>query len=140
VPIVLEGDDDEDREAAEDSSSGTQTLETLDIPLPKIIDGAEFLVSFFYDAGICWQTGNGIVALPWSEIMCWAECCDYTVARWQMVLIRKMSEAYCSQHYRSDDPRCPAPWLRQEAPKKQDAKVMNDVIKSWLQSHKHKKR
>lgn len=101
-----------------------------EIPLPDL-EGAEFLVDFFHEAGIASQTGNGITSLSWQEILAWKSAREYYIPSWQILIIKKMSEAYCSQFYKSDDPRCKAPFITKP---EQSRNIVQDKIANIFES------
>lgn len=79
------------------------------LKLPKIPD-AEYLVAFLYEAGLFGSNGMGAVPLTWAEINHWKECTDTVLTTWELLMIKKMSEAYVGEYNQASAKTRPAPY------------------------------
>lgn len=74
------------------------------------VDGFEFLILSWIEAGIAHQTGMGVVPLTWTDLQAYCffigERLDFEEAQ----LILGMSESYVSGYYYGKDINAPTPW------------------------------
>lgn len=66
------------------------------------------------------------VPLDYTELKAWQDQCGHRLKPWELLAIRKMSQAYTDQLMRSEDPKAPPPWVDEPTPE-QRAKVANHI-------------
>jgi hypothetical protein len=96
-------------------SSRLKSFSALDedsnfLKLPKV-DGAEYLVSLLYEAGLCGSVGMGVVPLTWNEIESWHRFTSLDLSIWERLLIKSLSEEYASELSRASAKDHPAPYI-----------------------------
>lgn len=76
-------------------------IETLDEEDPhrNMPDADSFLVSAFYEAGICKQTGYGAAPLEWPDIRAYS---NGRLTEWECLMLKAMSNSYCSEKSQAD--------------------------------------
>lgn len=80
---------------------------------------AAYLIDWWREAGLTGAEGP----LSWQEIAAW-ERFHAPLQGWEARAIRRMSEAYAGQEYKSRDPGCPPPFaLRAESAADAEARV-----------------
>lgn len=77
--------------------------------LPNL-DGAEYLITLLFEAGLVQSTGMGVSPLPWSEIESWLRVTQLDLSVWERLTIKTMSEVYASGLNSSTKKDCPAPY------------------------------
>lgn len=82
-----------------------------EIHLPDVQSTAlGYLLGFFFASGQVIQNGMGIAPLTWQEIKAYNEVNELQMCTWEMGLIKRMSEVYCSEYAQSSDPKRPSPY------------------------------
>jgi hypothetical protein len=66
------------------------------LALPNL-DGAEYLVTLLFEAGLIQSTGMGAASLSWSEIESWLRVTHLSLTVWEKLTIKKMSEVYAGE-------------------------------------------
>lgn len=77
--------------------------------LPNV-DGAEYLITLLFEAGLVHSTGMGVNALPWSEIESWIRVTQIELSTWEKLTIKSMSETYASELSQATAKDRPAPY------------------------------
>jgi hypothetical protein len=75
-------------------------------------EGAEYIISLLYEAGLFSTNGMGIVPLPWSEIESWLRCTHANLTVWELLTIRELSEAYVGEYTQASAKDRPAPYMK----------------------------
>ena len=65
------------------------------LSLPNL-DGADYLVTLLFEAGLVQNTGMGVNPLPWSEIESWLRVTQLELSVWERITIKSMSEIYAA--------------------------------------------
>lgn len=89
---------------------GSAVLAQTEIHLPEVPSPWTSLVGLFSLSGQVSQTGMGLCPLSWAEIQAFIEVNELDLTLYEKELIKKMSEAYCSEHHAASDPKRPAPY------------------------------
>jgi hypothetical protein len=76
--------------------------------MPDIV-GAEYLLEHLNNIGWCTSTGMGLVSISFQEIDAYMSRCQINLSGDEVLLIKKMSQAYCSQ-VQNKDPSAKAPY------------------------------
>ena len=95
-------------EDSDDSAEDTSPLD--EVHFPDIAPGGQHLVGLFVLAGQIHQTAQGIAPLDWTQLKAFTELNDLDLCVWEIRIIKKMSEAYCSEYYAASDPSRPIPY------------------------------
>jgi hypothetical protein len=66
------------------------------LALPNL-DGADYLVTLLFEAGLVQSTGMGAVSLSWSEIDSWLRVTQLELTVWEKLTIKSMSEVYAGE-------------------------------------------
>ncbi len=97
-----------DSDVAED----LQPLPTapLEVNLPEIPGPFIYLKELFFLSGQALQSGMGLIPLTWQELDAFIRVNELDLMIWEKRILRKMSEAYCTESSRATDPMRPAPY------------------------------
>lgn len=117
------------RDAAGDDSDVILNAPS-EIQLPPT--GVEYLVGHFFMSGQCLQTGQGIAPLSYQEIKAYNELTDAEMLTWEVKILKKMSDAYCSEYSRASDPNRPAPYRKEVNPEEVDQVARARRIKQGM--------
>jgi hypothetical protein len=66
------------------------------LSLPNL-DGADYLVTLLFEAGLVQSTGMGAVSLSWTEIESWLRVTQLNLSVWEKLTIKSMSEIYAGE-------------------------------------------
>ena len=66
------------------------------LTLPNL-DGAEYLVTLLFEAGLVQSSGMGVSALSWAEIESWLYVTHLNLSVWEKLTIKNMSEVYAGE-------------------------------------------
>jgi len=97
------------------------------------VKGADFLLEHLREMGYNLQTGMGSIPLTFSEIKAYMECLNITFSPSEVLLLRKMSEAYTYQTY-DKNPLSSPPYFTEETltPRNNSDEIKNKFsIFSW---------
>ena len=106
--------------------------------LPNL-DGAEYLITLLFEAGLVQSTGMGVNPLPWSEIESWLRVTQLDLSVWERLTIKTMSEVYASGLNSSTKKDCPAPYTHVDDVLIADRSVVASKLKSLFSSLKANK-
>lgn len=107
-----------------------------EIHLPDIPSAFGYLLGYFYLSGQATQTGMGLVPLSWQEIKAFREENELEITLWERELLKKMSEAYCTEYSRASDPKRPAPYAPEQDPEEVDGIAVAMRIREQMQFFK----
>lgn len=89
--------------------------------LPEV-KGLSHLIRYAANIGFGKQTGMGMIPIDWVDIVAWSQLTGTELYPDEAEIIREISLVYVSQHTRSKEFDCPAPFFTDavyaEAPKK----------------------
>lgn len=108
-----------------------------EIQLPPT--GVDYLVGHFFSSGQCLQTGQGLVPLSYQEIKAYDELTDAELLTWEVRILKKMSDAYCSEYSRASDPNRPAPYRKEVNPEEVDQVAKAIRIKQGMSGFRKRK-
>jgi hypothetical protein len=102
------------------------------------IDGAEYLIALFHEAGPMIPTGMGPVPLTWQEIDSWLRCTNLSLSNWEKITIKELSEAYVSELNKATAKDASSPFVPPIEPDEIDRTAVSDKIGSILRGFKRK--
>ena len=70
---------------------------------PRILDRLVWVWGAFWELGTCRQMSTTIGPIPWTAIERWAEANDVLVRERFIHLVRRLDDAFLSQHLKSDE-------------------------------------
>lgn len=70
----------------------------------------EYILGLWQEAGSVSSGGMGIAALSWQEIQAWINVTETELEMWEKLLIRRLSQEYCSEYSSASDVSRPAPF------------------------------
>ena len=82
----------------------------MSVPMPDI-NGLEYIVDLWNDAGTADQGMSGLVPLSSRELRSWRLESEIELTVWERQVILKMSRQYCYQSTISNDKKCLAPYF-----------------------------
>jgi hypothetical protein len=112
-----------DSDSPEDSAGAP--IAPVEVNLPEIHPAFLHLQALFFRSGQCSQTGYGLIPLSWQEIQSFIEVNELELTLFEKQMLRKMSEAYCSEYSKAKDIRCPAPYT----PERKEDEVEDEADK-----------
>lgn len=80
------------------------TRRFVNIVMPDVGE-AMYLVRHWHEAGTAAHGMSGPEPLPWSEIKAWRDENDISLEPFEINLIRRMSQEYCSEYHQNDPER-----------------------------------
>lgn len=84
---------------------------SIDLELPDV-DPAEYLVALLHEVGPVESNGYGPTTLSWKELDSWIERTALDLTPWEILMIRKMSEAYAAEHSKASKRDALPPYKR----------------------------
>ena len=105
------------------------------LTLPNL-DGAEYLITLLYEAGLVQSTGMGVNSLPWSEIESWLRVTQLKLSVWERMTIKHMSEVYAAELNSSTKKDCPAPYTHVDEALIADRSIVANKLKNVFSSFK----
>ena len=105
------------------------------LQLPDL-DGAEYLVAHFREAGLMSSQGMGVIPLSWQEIESWLRVTELQLSVWEKLTIREMSEAYVGEFNKASAKDAAAPYL--PIVEQVDRAAVSDKVGSVLRGFKRK--
>jgi hypothetical protein len=114
-----------------------QSGDVLELKLPPI-EGAEYLVSLLFEAGLVQQTGMGVTALSWQEIRAWLDSITMQLPTWEILTLKRLSEAYAGEYNQASDKARPAPYVfvPEDVEEEIDRVAVGSKLKALLRSYK----
>ena len=106
---------------------------SLFLELPNL-DGAEYLVTFLFEAGLVQSTGMGVNPLPWSEIESWLRVTQLNLSVWEKLTIKNMSEVYAGALSTSTKKDSVAPYTPTDNALELDRGIISSRLKSVFAS------
>ena len=103
--------------------------------LPNL-DGAEYLVTLLFEAGLVQSTGMGATALSWSEIESWLRVTQLSLSVWEKLTIKSMSEVYAGELSTATKKDSPAPYTHVDEALFADREMIASKLKSVFSSFK----
>ena len=93
---------------AQFSRAEDMEMEGAEVIYPNLDNN--YLVKMLYeDLGACTSTGEHLAPLSWSELESWQRQTGIKLAKHEVEILKKASEAYVAQTIFSKDPACLAP-------------------------------
>lgn len=108
------------------------------LEFPKI-EGAEYMVALFQEAGVMQSNGMGVIPLTWQEIESWLRTTELDLSVWEKLTIREMSEAYVAEFTKASAKDAPAPFVPIVEPEQIDRAAVSNKIADVLRGFKRKK-
>jgi hypothetical protein len=81
-----------------------------EVHLPEVPKAFANLLDFFFASGQAMQSGMGLHGLTWQEIRAFREENELDMTLYEREILKKMSDAYCSEYVKASDPKRPAPY------------------------------
>lgn len=75
------------------------------------LDGADYMIGLFQEAGLTMPNGMGVTPLTWQEIESWLRVTELHLSVWEKLTIREMSEAYTAELLKASDKTATAPYV-----------------------------
>lgn len=114
----------------------TSDDESTFLQFPEL-DGAEYMVALFREAGTVLSNGMGAIPLTWQEITAWLDATELELSVWEKLTIREMSEAYAAELQAATAKHAVAPYVP-AVPDKVDRKAVSDKLRNVLRGFKKK--
>jgi hypothetical protein len=108
---------------------------SLFLCLPEL-DGAEYLVTLLFEAGLVQSTGMGASALSWSEIESWLRVTQLNLSVWEKLTIKSMSEVYAGELGVATKKDHPAPYTHVDEALIADREMIASKLKNAFASFK----
>ena len=108
------------------------------LSLPSL-DGAEYLVTMLFEAGLIQSTGMGVSALSWSEIESWLRVTQLDLSVWERLTIKSMSDTYAAALGSSTKRDTPAPYTHVDEALIADRTAVASKLKNVFSSFKKSK-
>ncbi len=70
---------------------------------------AGYLIEFLLEIGPANSGQSGPEPISWPDILAWQQATQTELTGQELVQLRELSKAYCSQYHVSKKPDCPAP-------------------------------
>lgn len=80
------------------------------LKLPNL-EGADYIISMLYEAGLFSSNGMGAVSLPWVEIDAWLHRTGLELSTWEILTIKELSDAYVAELNQASAKDRPAPYI-----------------------------
>lgn len=112
--------------------------ESVFLQFPEL-DGAEYMVTLFQEAGLMSSNGMGAVPLSWQEIESWLDVTELRLTVWEKLTIREMSDAYVAALHQSTGKHDPAPYVPAVTPEEIDRKAVSSKVGNVLRGFKRNK-
>jgi len=74
-----------------------------------------YIVDLLGEIGFHQSTGNGIIAITWQEIKAWSEITQDRLSGREYTAVKRLSNAYVNEYYRSNGKDCHGPCIDSEA-------------------------
>ena len=103
--------------------------------LPNL-DGAEYLVTHLFEAGLVQSTGMGVTSLSWSEIESWLRVTQLNLSVWERITIKSMSEVYAGELSTATKKDSPAPYTHVDEALIADRSMIASKLKNAFASFK----
>lgn len=105
-------------------------------PLMPDVGEAEFMVSYWKDAGIALSGAMGPVPLTAIELQAWQEGTGFDLMPWQFSVLLEMSRAYLAAKQEGAKPECPPPYGDpvNEFDRATVAKKVSNAFKAFIQA------
>ena len=105
------------------------------LTLPNL-DGAEYLVTLLFEAGLVQSNGMGVNALSWVEIESWLRVTQLNLSVWEKLTIKSMSEVYAGELSTATKKDSPAPYTHVDVALVADREMIADKLKNAFASFK----
>ena len=105
------------------------------LKLPKI-DGAEYLVSLLYEAGLLESSGMGAMPLSWQEIESYLTCTRTDLTTWETLMLKTLSEAYVGEYNQASKKDRSAPYFETDIDVKANRENVSKKMLSVFRSFK----
>lgn len=125
------------RDLTGDDSDVESPSAPSEIQLPET--GIDSLVGHFFASGQILQSGTGLVPLTWQELQAYTELNDLDLCSWELKIIKRMSEAYCTEYAKASSPNHPAPYVKHVEPEEVDQIAKAQRIKQGLSAFRKRK-
>lgn len=93
----------------QDKTSNNDNAPVLELPE---LEGCEYMVHLFYEAGMSNKTGMSVTPLSWLEIDAWKRLTQRELDLWEILTIMSMSEAYVNEYHSATDKSRSAPYIK----------------------------
>lgn len=100
------------------------------------LDGAEYLVTLLFEAGLVQSTGMGVTPLTWSEIESWLRVTQLKLSVWEKLTIKNMSEIYAGELSSATKKDSPAPYTHIDKALIADREMIANKLKNVFASFK----
>ena len=108
-------------------------FETCDAQLPELFEH-ECLHELFDELGRISQGFNGAVSISWSDLLAWNQISGYGCTSWDLLAIKKMSQAYASMVGLSSKQDYIAPYTEEEPDEEEQAKQSISVLEKYVKN------
>lgn len=71
----------------------------------------EYLINYLSELGEAEISGGHLSVIGWQTMNAWADNTGVNLTAGESLAIRRLSSAYVSQYYQSEQASCPAPYL-----------------------------
>jgi len=105
--------------------------------LPNL-DGAEYLITLLFEAGLVQSNGMGVNALSWSEIESWLRVTQLHLSTWEKLTIKNMSEVYAGELSTATKIDAPAPYTHVDEALIADREMVAAKLKNAFANFKRK--
>lgn len=97
------------------------------MPLPDF-DLAGHIIDYLYEFGPAIQSGGQTGPADFGEIESWANMTGIDLLPWESLALRRLSVAFVREAEKAKDPKCPAPWQKEEL----DQQVIADGLLNFF--------
>jgi len=80
------------------------------LEMPPVEYGG-YLLQYLMEVGPATSNGFGPGVISWQELQAWEHMTGVILTSWEATTLRMLSGHYVSQHAKSSDPMCPAPYV-----------------------------
>lgn len=97
-----------------------------EVSLPEVSPVVSHLKELFFHYGQCMQSGQGLLPITWQELEAFIRLNQYDMMLWEIRILKRMSDAYCSEYSRAGDPNRPAPYMPDK--EEDEEQTVSDLI------------
>lgn len=110
-----------------------------EVHLPEIAGPFTYLRELFFLYGQCMQSGHGLLPITWQELEAFIHLNELDLMIWEKRILKRMSDAYCSEYSRASNPKRPAPFTPEPDENEEEPSVSDLIAKAVRMREQMKK-